>query len=450
MSLPIRRIVATVLVVLASLLAFLAIFAIWLNRQALNTDNWTRTSSALLERPVIRDQLAARLTDELYRGVDVESAVGGLLPPRAQPLAGPAASALRDQVEKLSRKALERPAVQSLWTAANRSAHEQLLAVLEGGGSTVATANGTVVLDVKSLLAELQQRVGVGGRLSRALPASASRITIMKSDQLALAQDVAEVLKPLPVVLIVASLALLAVAIAIAPGWRRRAVRAYGIGFILAGAAALLGRSLVGDQVVESLTRTAAAQPAAEAVWSIATGMLVDVAWATIVYGVVLVFAAWVAGPTAWARDVRRAMAPYGRQPAIAYGTLTVVFAGLVWWAPTPAWRSPAMLLILLALLGAGVEALRRQLIREYPSANREEALARGRERVAAWRERQSGRRTPLTGSVTATPVVDDERIEQLERLGRLQQAGVLDAEEFRAEKDRILHRNGAERMAPD
>src|SRR5688500_6957816 len=68
---PQRRGWARALVVLASVLAFAAILAVWANRQLPNTDNWTRTSTQLLEDPVIRDQLAIYLVDQMYANVDV-------------------------------------------------------------------------------------------------------------------------------------------------------------------------------------------------------------------------------------------------------------------------------------------------------------------------------------------------------------------------------------------
>jgi hypothetical protein len=468
-----RRAAAIALITLASLVAFLAIFAIWLNRQVLDTANWTRTSSELLERPVIRDQVAARLTDELYRSVDVEATLRDVLPARAEPLAGPAANALRDQVEKRARRALARPEVQALWADANGTAHEQLLLVLEGGGTIVSTEEGRVVLDVRELLARLQEQVGVGGRLRRVLPEGATRIAILESQQLGLAQDVVRVLKPLPVVLILLSLALGGAAMLVAPGWRRRALRAYGVGFVAAGAAALLARSVVGDMAVDSLASTAAAEPAVAEVWEIGTSLLVDIATAAIVYGLVMVAGAWLAGATGWAVAARRQLAPYLREPAIAYGTLAVALAVLVWWAPTPAWRNVVLLTILAALLAAGVEALRRQVIREHPTATRAAASERRRERFAAMtagaRRRGAALRTSVGGRAAAASErlattsreafarhgasPEDERLALLERLAHLQQAGLLDAQEVRAEKERILHGNGraddADRLAP-
>ena len=454
-----RRILAIGLIAVATLVLLLAIFAIWLNRQALNTDNWAKTSSELLEQPVIQERVATRLTDELFASVDVEAVLASILPPRAEPLAGPAANALRDQVEKRARKALQRPDVQQLWVNANAAAHAQLIDVLDGGGTTVQTANGEVTLNLKDLLAKLQESVGVGGRLRKVLPASATEIRLFRSGELSTAQDVVRVLRPLPIVLLVISLALFAIALAIAPGWRRRGVRALGFGLILAGAGALLIRSVAGDAFVSSLASTAAAEPALTEVWTIATSLLVSVATASIIYGVVIVVAAWLAGPMGIATAVRRAITPYLREPAIAYTVLALVVLILVWWAPTPAWRNVPMLLILVGLLIAGVEALRRQVIREFPEATRDVAARRHRERwenlVAASRRRgeaigAAASRTAqsASGAVASrrdakvtqyTPSPEDARLEQLERLAQLRAAGILDEKEMLAEKERIL-----------
>jgi hypothetical protein len=448
-SSPPRRGIALALVVLAAVLAFGAIFAVWINRQVLNTDNWTTASSQLLERPVIRNQTAAFLTDELYANVDVEGEIRAALPARAQPLAGPAASFLRGRVERRARQALALPKVQELWEDANRAAHEQLMTILEGGGPVVSTQGGTVVLDLKALLEETERRAGFGGRAAGALPADAAQITVMRSDQLDTAQKVAKALKALPIVLVVLSLALFGLAVALAPGWRRRAVRAYGIGFVAAGAAALAAENLAGDALVDSLARTAAGEPAVPAVWDVYTPLLEQAAVATIGYGIVMVAGAWLAGPTRWALAVRRALAPYMREPVIVYSVVAVIVAAVVvWWAPTPALRNPITAIVLVLLFVAGVEGLRRQTMREFPDASREEAAARWRERVAGASGfvaakarggstavvRQASRFAPGAG-----PTNEDVRLAQLERLAQLRTDGVLDDEELRAEKARIL-----------
>jgi hypothetical protein len=457
---PWRRITATGLVVVASIVAFLAILAIWVNRQVLNTDNWTKTSTELLQQPAVRERVAQRLTDELFTSVDVEQALANVLPPRAQALAAPAANALRTQVQKVANDALERPDVQQAWADANRTAHEQLLAVLNGGGSTVSTQNGVVTLNLSRLLAQLQQQVGIGGRIRKVLPASATNITLFRADQLKTAQNAVKILRPLPVILLLVAIGLVAIAIAIAPQWRRKAVRGFGFGLAIAGLAALLVRSVAGGAFVDSFAKTAAAEPAIKSLWSIATELLVQISVASVVYGIVMVLAAVLAGPTRPATAARRAITPYLRSPVIAYSALAVVVALLVWWAPTPAWRNVPMLLILIGLLIAGVEALRRQCIREFPEATREDAAQRNRARwdrlVASTRRggdavRGAATRTAQSATTTfsatkeaaaarfTTSETQDTRLAQLERLGQLRQAGILDDEELKAEKARIL-----------
>lgn len=372
---PRRRGAAIALVAIASVLAFATLHALWVDRQLLNTDNWTAASSQMLDDPAIREQMAAFLTDELYENVDIEAEIRAALPPRAQVLAAPAANLLRDRVELRAREALERPAIQTLWENANREAHKALLKVLDGGGPIVSTEGGTVTLDLKALLADLQERTGLGARVAAALPASAAQITILQSDQLATAQDVAHVLDGLPIVLCALSLALFGAALLVAPGYRRQTVRGYGFGLILAGAAALAAGAWAGDAIVDSIARTSAAEPAARAVWDIYDSLLAEAATAAIGYGLVLVGGAWLAGSTRWAVAIRRALAPYLREPAIAWGAFAViVLVVIVWWSPTPATRNPVTALLLTAMLALGLEGLRRQTAREFPAPDAREA----------------------------------------------------------------------------
>ena len=90
----VRRRLPLVLITLASVLALGAIFARWANRQLLDTKNWTEGSSELLEDEAIQGRIAVFLADQLYANRDVQGQLEQALPPRAQPLAGPAAVGL--------------------------------------------------------------------------------------------------------------------------------------------------------------------------------------------------------------------------------------------------------------------------------------------------------------------------------------------------------------------
>ena len=384
-----RRRLPLALIVVATLIAFLAVFAVWANRQLLDTDSWTDTNSELLENDAIRQQVSLFLVDELYSNVDIEGQIQEALPPRAAPLAGPAAGGLRELAERGTDRLLSRPRIQSRWEQANRRAHATLIDVVEGGSENVSTTNGNVVLDLKSLLGETQERVGVGGRAADKLPADAAQITILRSDQLGLAQDLVKFFEGLVAVLVLLTFGLYALAIYLARGWRREALRACGVGFAMAGAGALVLRSFAGDVVVDSLATTDGVRPAVESTWTISTRLLEEAAGAMLAYGIVIVLAAWLAGPTASAVATRRALAPYLREPRFAYGGLAVVVLLLLAWGPTPSLRRVVPALLLIMLLTVGVEVLRRQTAREHPDASIEDSTRRMRE----WLSRRGGSR---------------------------------------------------------
>jgi hypothetical protein len=196
-------------------------------------------------------------------------------------------------------------------------------------------------------------------------------------------------------------------------------------------------------------------------VWEISTTLLEEAAAATIGYGVVMILGAWLAGTSAWAVAVRRSLAPYLREPVLAYGALAVIAAVvLIWWAPTPATRNPVTALVLLALLALGFEGLRRKTAGEFPAADR--GGLQGLGALARSTRAQAGAAAARASEVTATaarelrargsgsdrePRAEDLRLERLERLVKLRADGILDDEELRAEKARIL--SGEERAQP-
>jgi putative oligomerization/nucleic acid binding protein len=444
MARPPRRRAVTALLVAGAILLFFTAFASWVNRQALDTDEWTKTSSELLENEEIRNALATYLVDQLYANVDVTAELRRALPPQAQGLAGPAAGGLREFADRAARRALQGPRVQALWENLNRNAHEQFVRIVkdEGGGGAVSTQGGDVTLQLTPLVQQIATRVGLGG-LADKVPPDAGELTVMKSDQLDLAQDVADAIQTIVIVLLVLTLGCYVLAVYLARGRRREALRGVGLTLIITGIVILVVRSIAGGVVVNELATTASVEPAVQQVWNIGTSLWSDIAGGLIINGIILVIVAWVAGPTRPAVALRREAAPYMRErPELIYALVALIFVLMIAWGPTRAFREAIPLLVVAGLLILGTEALRRQTAREFPDATLDESASL-RERLARMRSSASGAtgsaRASLAGRRGAAPAPEEARIDQLERLAALRDRGAISQEEFDRQKTQLL-----------
>jgi hypothetical protein len=430
-----RRALPLALVVIASVVLLITAFAIWAKRQVLETDTWTETSAELLENEAIRDALADFLVLELYDNVDVEAEIAQPLPERAKPLAAPVAGALRQLAGEVARRALAEEKVQALWEEANRTAHEQLLGIVEDDSDVVSTTGGNVTIDLKQILGAITENLGVGAGLVSKLPEDAAQLQVADSDELDKVQTGLDVFKAVAWFLVILALVLYVLAVYLAGDRRRETLRAVGISFIVVGAAVMLGHRAAGNAVVGALSETASADDAVAATWEIGTTQLTEIGHGLILYGILIVIAAWLAGPTSIATSIRGAVAPWFRRPAYAHGGAVALLLVLFLWDPTPATHRlvPSLLLIVLVLLGT--EVLRRRVIREFPDRVTTSSAA-GVAQALAGRMREARERRVATA---APAPAGDARITELERLASLRDAGLLSDEELAAEKRRIL-----------
>jgi hypothetical protein len=428
-----HRFLVPTLFVIATLVGFAATFAVWVNRQALNTDNWAHTSSKLLANDEITTALGAYLVNQLYTNVDVPGAIAQKLPPQAKGLAGPAAAAVRQVADRAAPRLLATPQVQNLWVTANRAAHKTLIKIIDGG-NVVSTEGGKVTLNLRSLVDQLAANLGVEEQVSAArskaqqtgitLPPKTGQLTIMSSDQLGTAQDVAGAVKGLALVLPALAIALFALAIWLARDRRRRALRTSGWCFVAIGVLLLLIRRVAGNQIVDGLVKVDSNKPAVHEVWNIATSLLYAIAVAFIVYGIVIALSAWLAGPTRPATFIRKALAPGLRDhPATAYAGVGGVLLILIAWGPTPAFRQIAWIILFAVLLALGVTMLRRQTEEEFPGVQRGDAMR-------DFRERRHVERVEKAATT----------LEEIERLVALHDSGNLDDSEFAAAKGRVVN----------
>src|SRR5918999_6223655 len=94
-----RRIGVAALLVVGTLLWTVFGFALWTERQALDTDQWVETSTNLLEDDEIRTSLGLFVADRLFDSAAVEERIAEALPDRLGRLAGPAAAGLKQAAE---------------------------------------------------------------------------------------------------------------------------------------------------------------------------------------------------------------------------------------------------------------------------------------------------------------------------------------------------------------
>lgn len=432
---------------LAAVLSVAGIFAVWANRQLLDTGYWTHTNTKLLENRAIQGQLSDYLTEQLYANVDLAGELRSGLPKPLKPLAGPAAGGLRTVVEKAIVVALRSAQVQQLWRTASEVTHRELIELIEDRGKLVRTpGGGAVVLDLRPIVANLATRLGTPASVVAKLRSSVGEVTIIRSKTLDTMQGAARGLHDLAIVLPALALLLFALAVGLSSGRRSRALVAVGLVAAGAGLAALIARSILGAKVVDTLARTEAVRPAASAAWSISTSLLVGIAGATIFIGVLGSAAGLLGGRSRWARAARSSLAPYLRdRPALAFGTAAVALLIVFLWGPIAATQKLTGILVITALSLFGVEMLRRQAAAEFPSARYIPEQDGIRGRVAGVRGSLGRGGVKLRAGVagvagesrrrgTSAPAVD-----QLERLAALHSSGALSDEEFAAAKREIL-----------
>jgi hypothetical protein len=130
----------------------------------------------------------------------------------------------------------------------------------------------------------------------------------------------------------------------------------------------LVVRRFAGDYLVNALVNNPDEKQPVKAAWAIGTELLRNVGINALVYGIVIVFAAWLAGPSRPATWVRRVLAPTMRErPLVVYGVVALGLLLLLLSGPTDAQRI-FPLIILFGFAFLGTEVLRRQTMREFPA----------------------------------------------------------------------------------
>jgi hypothetical protein len=362
-----RRYVPWALVVLAAVIGLVAALNVWVKRQALDTNNWTNSSVQVLENDKVRSAVSVYLVNQLYANTNVSAELQQRLPPQLKGLAPPLAAGLQQVLVRAADAFLARPRVQELWKNANRRAHQLFIAVLDGKKDVLRSTNGNVVLNLQPLIQQLAQQGGLAGKLSQRLPPDAGQLVILKGNQLSTARKAVKAIRFFSYFLAFLVLGLYALAVYLARGKRRQLLMGVGISAFVVGLIVLVVRRFAGNYLVDALTKNPVQKDPVRVVWAVETNLLRNVGINLLVYGSVVVLAAWIAGPSRPATWARRVSAPTMRnQPWVLFGLVALVMLIILLTGPTDGQRVYPFLLVA-ALAFVGAEVLRRQTLREFP-----------------------------------------------------------------------------------
>ena len=330
-----RRILVNALIVLAALMLFIAAWATLITQGILNPDKWSETSKELLENDEVRIAVSTYVVGQLYSTEAVAQQLEGALPPAAAGLSSAIASGLdRVAIEAVDR-VLARPRVVDVWAAANRTTMEAVDRLIDNKGEFVSLQGNEVVLDVRALLAEVGAQLGGSGSSSTGSCPTPARSSFSSPISSRSSRRSSRPLRTVSFWFAIGGGVLFGLAVYLARGRRREALRSVSISLIVVALLVLVLRRFVGDGVIDSLVADATYKAAALGTWAIATEALKAAALGAIVLGLIGVLVTALLGPARWATSARRRLAPHVAAHRWV-GYVFVLLVGLLFllWSP--------------------------------------------------------------------------------------------------------------------
>ena len=249
-----RTIVATLLIVVACVLAPLSVVAIWTRNQVTNTDRYVATVTPLASDPAIQNAIADQITAQVFTYIDIKGLttqavdalagrglspdVAGQLQGFAVPIANGVQSFTRSQVGKI----VESDAFADAWVQANRVAHAELVKALTGeGGGAVTVENDTVSLNLSAFIQTVKQRlVESGFTLAARIPEVNASFVLFQSSDITRARNAFNLLNTLGIWLPIITLVSLVIGVYVAKDHRRALIGA-GLGIAVGMVVLALG-----------------------------------------------------------------------------------------------------------------------------------------------------------------------------------------------------------------
>ena len=322
----------------------------------LNTNAYVDTVTPLASDPAVQNAIAARVSTEVIKQVDIPKLIDDLAAATGRPradeiasaIAGPVNDSVQGFVQKTVLKFVQSPRFQALWVTVNTKAHTQLSAVLTGEGTDVVKTQGDQILvEVGPIVAEVKQDlINSGLSVASKIPSVSLQVPVATVQDLPRIQSYVNLLDDLATWLPLAALILLALGIWLAPLHRRAALIGAGMLAVLM-IIMLVALNAVRSAYTNEVANKGLNVPAALVLYDTVLRFLVQAVEAVLVVSIVAVLWLWLAGPgwvgtflRRWGRRaedwlanrINRTTLRFGPVPRFAarYGTWIVILAGIL------------------------------------------------------------------------------------------------------------------------
>ena len=317
-----RTPVSIVLIVLGCILGPVAVLGVWAGNEVSDTGRWVATVEPLIHDPAIQNVLTDKITNEITSRLNVTGIVdqaaaqlndkgltriSSLLNSFGPQIASSTAGFIHSTVHSV----ITSPAAANIWVQVNTVAHQGLVKVLSGEGSSggaISTSNGQIVLNLGPFIVAVKEDlVNHGFKLASSIPPISPTIALFQANDLGKAQAAYRLIKTLKIVLPILVLAFLAAGVWVARK-RRRALIGASLGLaasmLVLAIGLLIARSIYLNSVPPSVLPGDAAAAAFDAmVYFIKVTLRVALAVALVV-----AIGAFITGPSRAAIQTRSAL----------------------------------------------------------------------------------------------------------------------------------------------
>lgn len=302
---PTKHWLAIAFVVMGAVLLPFAVLVRWTSNTVLDTDSYVETVAPLAQNADIQEAVSFHVSVLVMDVTDFRQQVAEALPTGARFLAAPIESGARALVQDVVEELVSTDAFESLWEEANRIGHDNVVAVLTGqGNDTVDTANGKVVVQLGPLAKEVIKNLDdiLGTSFFDSIPDEdlGGEFVLLQSDDLASLQDEIRWFDRLSWFIPILTIALLAASVVLSRP-RRLGFLRLGIAIVVPMTISLLLYSWIRSRYVGGLPDDIHNPDAAAAFFDITTRFVPRDLGVLLVIGLVILFLAWLFGPTGWA-----------------------------------------------------------------------------------------------------------------------------------------------------